>query len=51
MLNVVCKVIGTDKVLPDPKMAAEAKFKIIELAQKIELANLEADVKLVLRQR
>jgi hypothetical protein len=52
MLNLLIPVIGTllDKVLPDPKMAAEAKFKIIELAQKGELANLEADVKLAIAQ-
>ena len=34
----------------DPKMAAEAKFKIIELAQNGELAKLDADVKLALSQ-
>ena len=52
MLNLLIPVIGTllDKVLPDPKMAAEAKFKIIELAQKGELANLDADVKLAIAQ-
>ena len=52
MLNVLIPVIGTllDKVLPDPKMAAEAKFKIIELAQKGELADLESDVKLAIAQ-
>ena len=52
MLNLLIPLIGTllDKVLPDPKMAAEAKFKIIEMAQKGELANLEADVKLAIAQ-
>lgn len=52
MLNLLIPVIGTllDKVLPDPKMAAEAKFKITEMAQKGELANLEADVKLAIAQ-
>ena len=52
MLNLLIPVIGTllDKVLPDPKMAAEAKFKIIEMGQKGELANLEADVKLAIAQ-
>jgi hypothetical protein len=52
MLNVLIPLIGTllDKVLPDPKMAAEAKLKIIEMAQKGELANLEADVKLAIAQ-
>jgi len=52
MLNLLIPVIGTllDKVLPDPKMAAEAKFKIIELAQKGELAYLDADLKLALGQ-
>ena len=52
MLNLLIPIIGTllDKVLPDPKMAAEAKFKIIELAQKGELAYLDADLKLALGQ-
>jgi len=41
-------VIGTllEKVLPDPKAAAEAKLRVMELAQQGELAVLEADLKL-----
>lgn len=52
MLNLLIPLIVTllDKVLPDPKMAAEAKFKIIEMSQKGELASLEADVKLAIAQ-
>lgn len=35
-----------DKILPDPKAAADAKLKVMELAQAGELAQLDADVKL-----
>ena len=35
-----------EKVVPDPAAAKEAQFKLMELAQKGELAQLEADVKL-----
>ncbi len=34
-----------DRVLPDPAAKAEAQTKLLELAQKGELAHLEADVK------
>ena len=52
MLNLLVPIIGTllDKIIPDPKVAADAKFKIIELAQNGELAKLDADVKLALAQ-
>ena len=52
MLNLLIPIIGTllDKVLPDPKMAAEAKLKAIELAQNGELAKLDAELKLSLGQ-
>lgn len=45
-------VIGSivDKLIPDPKMAAEAKLKALELAQKGELAHLDAEVRLALGQ-
>ena len=33
-----------EKVVPDPAAAKEAQFKLMELAQKGELAQLEADV-------
>lgn len=39
-----------DAVLPDPAAAAEAKIKMLELAQKGELAALDADVRLALAQ-
>lgn len=35
-----------DKILPDPKAAADAKLKVMELAQAGELAQLNADVQL-----
>lgn len=45
-------VIGTvlEKVLPDPQTAADAKIKMLELAQKGELAVLDAETKLALGQ-
>ena len=52
MMNLLVPIIGTllDKIIPDPKMAAEAKLKAIELAQNGELAHLDADLKLALGQ-
>jgi hypothetical protein len=45
-------VIGTvlEKVLPDPQASADAKIKLMELAQKGELAVLEAETKMALGQ-
>lgn len=39
-----------DKILPDATAAADAKLKVLELAQKGELAALDADMKLALGQ-
>lgn len=41
-------LIGTlvDKLFPDPQAAADAKVKVMEMAQRGELAQLEAEVKL-----
>jgi len=39
-----------DKVLPDPQAAAEAKLKALEMAQRGELAQLDADLRLALGQ-
>ena len=39
-----------DKIIPDPQAAAEAKLRALELAQKGELAVLDADLKLALGQ-
>lgn len=52
MWTSLIPVVGSllDKVIPDPKMAADAKLKALEMAQKGELANLDADVRLALGQ-
>ncbi|MDY0072480.1 MAG: 3TM-type holin [Thauera sp.] len=39
-----------DKIIPDPAAAADAKLKALELAQKGELATLDADLRLMLAQ-
>ena len=39
-----------DKLIPDPAQAADAKLRALELAQKGELAQLDADVRLALGQ-
>jgi hypothetical protein len=39
-----------DKAIPDPKAKAEAQIKMMEMAQKGELAVLDADLKLALGQ-
>jgi len=39
-----------DKVIPDPQAAAEAKLRAMEMAQKGELAALDADMRLALGQ-
>lgn len=45
-------MIGTvlEKVLPDPQASADAKIKLMELAQKGELAVLDAETKMALGQ-
>lgn len=52
MWQALLPVLGTifDKIIPDPAAAAEAKLKAMELAQRGELAVLDADVKLALGQ-
>lgn len=39
-----------DKILPDPQQAADAKIKVLELAQRGELAALDADMRLAMGQ-
>lgn len=39
-----------DKILPDPQAAAEAKLRALEMAQKGDLAVLDADLRLALAQ-
>ena len=48
LLPIVEKVLNT--VIPDPKAAAEANQRMLELAQKGELAWLDADVRLAVGQ-
>lgn len=52
MLQLLIPAITTilDKIIPDPAQAAEAKLKALEMAQRGELAMLDADVKLALGQ-
>lgn len=45
---VVASII--DKFIPDPEQAADAKLRALELAQRGELAVLDADVRLALGQ-
>ena len=39
-----------DKVIPDPQAAAEAKLKMMDMAQRGELAVLDAEVKMAMGQ-
>ena len=39
-----------DKILPDPAAAAAAKLQVMEMVQRGELAQLDADLKLALAQ-
>ena len=52
MLPAILPVVGTliDKLFPDKQAADEAKLKMMELAQKGELAALDADVRLAMGQ-
>jgi hypothetical protein len=48
MWQALIPILGTvlDKILPDPKAAADAKLKVLEMAQQGELAVLAADTDL-----
>jgi hypothetical protein len=48
LLPVVGSII--DKLIPDPKLAAEAKLKAMDLAQSGQLASLDAELRLSLGQ-
>ncbi len=52
MWQALIPLIGTvlDKVLPDPAAQADAKIKLLELAQQGELAVLDAETKMALGQ-
>jgi hypothetical protein len=48
LIPLVGKVI--DNILPDPAVAADAKLKLLELQQKGQLAELDADLRVALGQ-
>lgn len=52
MWAALIPLIGTivEKVIPDPQAAADAKLRVMELAQKGELAALDAELRLALGQ-
>lgn len=52
MWQALIPLIGSviDKVMPDPQAAAEAKLKALEMAQRGELAELDANVRLAIAQ-
>ena len=52
MIQFLLPVVGKllEQVLPDPKAAAEAKLKMLELAQNGQLAALDAETKLAVGQ-
>lgn len=52
VIDAIVKIGGSliDKLIPDPQAKMEAKFKLLELAQKGELAELEANTNLALQQ-
>jgi len=52
MIQLLLPVIGTllDKLFPDPTAAAAAKVQVMEMAQRGELAALDADVRMALAQ-
>lgn len=52
MWQLIVPLIGKvfDQVFPDPKAAAEAKLKVMEMQQSGALAALDADLKIALAQ-
>jgi len=52
MWPALIPIVGTllEKFIPDPQQAADAKLKMLDMAQKGELAQLDADMKLALGQ-
>lgn len=52
MWNLIIPAVTSilEKIIPDPKTAADAKYKLIEMMQSGELAHLDADVKLAVQQ-
>jgi len=52
MWQALIPILGSllEKILPDPQAQADAKIKLLDLAQKGELAVLDAETKLALGQ-
>jgi hypothetical protein len=52
MWPALIPVLGSifDRIIPDPQAAAEAKLKAYEMAQRGELATLDADMRMALGQ-
>lgn len=52
MWAALIPVLGTifDKIIPDPQQAADAKLRAMEMAQRGELAVLDADMRLAMGQ-
>lgn len=48
ILTTLLPMLGNvfDRVFPDPAVAADAKVKVMEMAQRGELAQLDADLKM-----
>jgi len=53
MLTALIPILGSllDKFIPDPDAAADAKLKMLDMVQKGELAQLDADLKLATGQQ
>lgn len=51
-LVALIPILGTlvDRIFPDPQAAAEAKVKVMEMAQRGELAHLDAELKMAVGQ-
>lgn len=49
MSPALIPILGSllDRIFPDPKAAAEAKVQVMEMAQRGELAQLDAELKIV----
>ncbi len=52
LITALIPVLGSvlDRIFPDPEKAAAAKVQVMEMAQKGELAQLDAEVRLALAQ-
>lgn len=53
MWPAIIPIVGTllEKFIPDPRQAADAKLKMLDMAQKGELAAMDAEMRLALGQQ